>query len=122
MKLRILLMVCRVSERWLEECRKALETLCKLSEKERKDRLERVKSIKTSLTLLGRSLSGWSRWMNNPDTMAYFSLEELKEMEEKLSVFSQDFIEFDMKATKLGLEKGLKRKRVVERKQIRFVI
>lgn len=111
-----------MSERWIEACRMALKKLRKMSENGDKDRLERVKSIKASLTYMGRSLSGWSRWVSNPNAMAYFSPEELKEIEEELSSFSKDFIEFDIKVTKLGLEKGLKRKTAVDRKKIRFVI
>lgn len=100
-----------VSERWIEACKSALESIRKLSSVEKKDRLELVKSIKTSLALMSRSLSGWTRWVNNPDTMARFSQEELEDMEKHLSMFAESFIKYDLKTTKLGLEKGLKRKR-----------
>ena len=115
-------MVSGVSERWIEACRSALESIKKLSSEEGKDRLELVKSIRISLGFMGKSLSGWSRWVNNPNTMAIFSQEELEDMDKHLSKFAESFTEYDLKTTKLGLEKGLKRKKTAERKQIHFVI
>lgn len=114
-------MVSDLSERWIESCRNALERIRKISSIEEKDRLELVKSIRTSLILLGRSLSGWNRWVSNPSTMARFSRKELEDMESRLSLFAESFIEYDLKTTKLGSEKGLERKSA-ERKQVQFVI
>lgn len=111
-----------MSERWIKGCESALEKIRKLSAAKEKDRLELVKSIKTSLAYMGRSLYGWSRWVNNPDTMAKFSREELEEMEGAISKFAESFIEYDIEASRLGLEKGLKRRRATERKGVRFVI
>jgi len=111
-----------LSERWIEGCRAALDRIRKFSSVEGKDRLDYVKSIKVSLALLGRSLTGWSRWVNNPVTMASFSHEELEEMEKQLSSLAESFIEYDMKVTTLGLEKGLTgRKKRAEEKNIRFI-
>lgn len=93
-----------------------------MSAVEEKDRLELVKSIKTLLAFTGRSLAGWTRWVNNPDTMARFSQEELEDMEKYFSNFAESFIEYDLNTTKLGMEKGLKRKSIADRKQFRFVI
>ena len=115
-------MVNVVSERWIKGCESALEKIRKLSAAEDKDRLDLLKSIKTSLAYMGRSLSGWSRWVNNPGTMANFSKEEMEEMEDTISQFAESFIEYDIKATRLGLEKGLKGRRAAERKGVRFVI
>lgn len=110
-----------MSERWIRDCVRALDRIRELSSKEEKDRLERLKSIKTSLTFLNRSLSGWTRWANNPSTMANFSDKELKNMEMQLATIAESFIEYDIKATKLGIEKGLK-KRATRRKNIRFIV
>ena len=108
-----------MSERWIKRCVEALEKIRELTEKEDKDRLERVRSIKLSLSFLSRSLSGWIRWVNNPDTMANFSEEELEEIEQQLSSIAASFIEYDIKTTKLGLEKGLKKR---TRKNTRFIV
>lgn len=111
-----------VSERWIERCRTALESIKRMSSVEGKDRLELVKSIQTSLGYMGKSLSGWTSWVNNPSAIAIFSKEELEEMDKHLSTFAESFIEYDLETTKLGLEKGLKRKKSAERKQVRFII
>lgn len=111
-----------MSERWIKACESALESIKKLSSEEGKDRLELVKSVRISLMFMGKSLSGWMAWVNNPNTMANFSQEELKDMNKYLCKFAESFIEYDLKTTKLGLDKGLKRKKMVERKQTRFVI
>ncbi len=110
-----------MSDRWIRDCVRALERIRELSSKEDKDRLERLNSIKTSLTFLNRSLSGWIRWANNPSAMANFSDEELEGMERQLSSIAESFIEYDIKATKLGIEKGLK-KRATRRKSVNFIV
>ena len=114
--------VSGVSERWIEACMSALESIKKLSLAEGKDRLELVKSIRTSLGFMGQSLSGWTTWVNNPNTMAIFSQEELEDMDEHLSKFAESFIEYDLETTKLGLKNGLNKKKMAERKQVRFII
>jgi hypothetical protein len=111
-----------MSEKWIKGCESALEKIQKISEEEEKDRLELVKSIKTSLAYMGRSLSGWSKWVNNPNTMANFSQEELEDIDRSMFQFAESFIEYDIEASRLGLEKGLKRKKAEERKAIRFII
>lgn len=122
MTLRIYFPVCGISERRIEACRSALESIRKLSAIEGKDRLELVKSINTSLVLMDRSLSGWKRWVNNPNTMAIFSQKELKDMEKNLSLFAESFIEYDLKTTRLGLDKKLKRKKKADGVQTQFIM
>jgi len=109
-----------MSEKWIKNCENALKKINKLSSKEDKDRLDRVRSIKTSLVLMGRSLSGWTKWVNNPAIMAYFSREELEEMEERLSSMAESFIKFDIKTTRIGREKGLKKK-TVQKSRVHFI-
>jgi len=109
-----------MSEKWIKNCEDALKKLSMLSSKEGKDRLDRVRSIKTSLVLMGKSLSGWAKWVNNSATMAYFSREELEEMEKRLSLMAESFIKFDLKTTKIGREKGLKKK-TVQRSRIQYI-
>jgi len=114
--------VFTLSERWIKESELALEKIRKQSSTESKDRLERVKNIKTMLRIMGHSLSGWTRWVNNPATMASFSEDELQQMESHLSKVAESFIKYDIEAVKLGQEKGLKRRRAVDRKPIRFIM
>jgi hypothetical protein len=109
-----------MSEKWIKNCQNALKKISRLSSKEDKDRLDRVRSIQTSLVLMGRSLSGWTKWVNNPATMAYFSGEELEVIEKRLSSMAESFIKFDLKNTKIGREKGLKKK-IVQRSRIQYV-
>jgi hypothetical protein len=109
-----------MTERWIKWCVKALERIRELSEKEDKDRLEQLRSIKISLSFLINSLSGWTKWVNNPSVMANFSEKELKKIENQLASFATSFIEYDMNTTKLGLEKGLKKR--TKRKNIQYVI
>jgi hypothetical protein len=111
-----------VSERWIKECKSAIKKIRKLTAIEDKDRLERVKAIKTSLGLMGRSLSGCVKWINNPNVMAKFSEDELENMENNLSKIAETFIKFDIKTTELGQEKGIKKRRAAETKRTRFVI
>jgi hypothetical protein len=108
-----------MSERWIKQGYKALEKLRLLSEKENKDRLEKLRAIKLSLLFLNWSLTGWTRWVNNPDTMANFSEKELEEIEEQLSSIATEFIKYDIRTTKLGIKKGLKKK---TKKTMKYVI
>jgi hypothetical protein len=110
-----------MAERWISRNKRSLERLKELTAKKDKDRLELVKTMNTCLYLVGRSLSGWSTWVNNPSAMANFTQEELAEMEQKLTEFTESFLEYDVKVTELGLEKGLN-KRNQQTDQVRFVV
>jgi hypothetical protein len=55
--------------------------------------------IRFTLFALQRSVTGWIEWANNPDVMAEFSLEELKEINKNLSELVCAFIEYDAKIT-----------------------
>lgn len=69
------------------------------------------------LSALQRSLLGWMQWVNNPEIMARFTLEDLRKMNKKLSEFTRSFIEYDLEATRLGAERGLKARKAVKRKK-----
>ena len=98
-----------MSESWLRECEVVLETLRRLLNMEGKDRLDLTKSIRFALYVLNRSVSGWLWWINNPDIMVSFSLEEFKEINKTILELTKAFIEYDLKITKLGMEKGAKK-------------
>ena len=104
-----------MSDRWFQISKSILDQIEKLEKSGKKDRLEHVRSMRFVLNALQRSLLGWMQWVNNPDVMARFTEEELEEMDKKLTEFTRSFIEYDMKVTKKGEEKGLEAQRRIER-------
>ena len=108
-----------MAERWIQVSEKVLEELKRLEKTEKTDRLELVRSMRILLGVLERSLLGWKQWVNNPDMMSKFSQEDLEKMNKKLSEFTRSFIEYDLEATKLGTERGLKARKKTEKKKER---
>jgi len=106
-----------LSERWIQSSQRVLNHIKRLEKVEGKDRLELVRSLGFMLGALQRSLLGWMQWVNNPDIMTRFTQEDLKKMNKNLSKFVRTFIEYDLEATKLGDEKGLKARERPERKR-----
>ena len=91
--------VDHVSGSWVRECKRILGQIKKLEDMEGQDRLDIVRRIRFTIFALQRSLSGWIEWVDNPDVMASFSLEELKEISENLAGLTRSFIEYDCKIT-----------------------
>jgi len=107
-----------LSERWIQVSEKILEQLKRLEDTKDKDRLELVRSLRFVLSVLQRSLIGWTQWVNNPDIMTIFSQKDLETMTEKLSEFTRSFVKYDLEMTSLGVKKGLKSpKKVTEKKK-----
>lgn len=107
-----------MSERWIQVSEKILEQLKRLEDTKDKDRLELVRSLRFVLSVLQRSLIGWTQWVNNPDIMTIFSQKDLEMMTEKLSEFTRSFVKYDLEMTSLGVKKGLKApKKVTEKKK-----
>ena len=96
-----------LSEGWVQVSERIIEQLKQLENTKDKDRLELVRTLRFVLGVLQRSLVGWTQWVGNPDIMTIFSEEELEKMTKKLAEFTRSFIEYDMKITSLGAEKGL---------------
>ena len=88
-----------MTERWVQECKRILEQIKKLDDIEGKDRLDMVRRIRFIIYALQRSLSGWIEWIENPDVMASFSLEDLNEISKNLSKLTQLFIQYDCEIT-----------------------
>jgi hypothetical protein len=105
-----------LSGNWIQVSEKILDQLKKLEQAKRKDRLELVRSMRYALGALEMSLTGWKGWVNNPDVMTRFTLAELKGMNERLFEFARSFVKYDIQATKLGVQKGLKAAKKVEKK------
>jgi len=91
-----------MSGRWVQDCKRILKQIKKLEDIKGKDRLDMVRKTRFTLHALQRSVSGWIGWINNPDVMANFSLEELKEISENLAKLTQSFIEYDCEITSLA--------------------
>jgi hypothetical protein len=107
-----------LSERWIRVSEKILEQLKRLEDTKDKDRLELVRSLRFVLSVLQRSLIGWTQWVNNPDIMTIFSQKDLETMTEKLAEFTRSFVKYDLEMTSLGVKKGLKSpKKVTEKKK-----
>ena len=88
-----------MSEKWVQDCKRILQEIKKMTESGGKDRLDVVRAMQFTLFALQRSVAGWVEWVNNPDVMATFSLEELDEINKTLSELIRPFIEYDAKVT-----------------------
>lgn len=88
-----------MSGRWIEDCKRILDQIKRLKDVKGQDRLDMVRRLRFTLFALQRSVSGWIEWINNPDVMARFSLEELKEISKNLAKLTQPFIEYDCEVT-----------------------
>jgi hypothetical protein len=106
-----------LSERWIQLSEKILDQIKRLEKAKEMDRLELVRSMRFILSGLQRSLLGWMQWVDNPDIMTTFTQEDLEKMNKKLSEFTRSFIEYDLEATMLGAQKGLKTKKKVKTKK-----
>ena len=106
-----------MSEVWIKASEKLLDHIKRLEEAKEGDRLELVRSLRFVLSALQRSLLGWIQWVNNPDIMTRFTKEELEEMNKKISNLTRSFIEYDIAATQLGAQKGLRAKKKVKKKK-----
>ena len=107
-----------LSERWIQVSEKVLDQIKRLEEEAKdRDRLELVRSLRFMLSAMQRSLLGWMQWVNNPDVMTRFAQEDLEKMNKKLSEFTRSFIEYDLEATMLGAQRGLKAKKKVKKKK-----
>jgi len=106
-----------LSERWTQVSENILDQIKRLEEAKEKDRLELVRYLRFMLSALQRSLLGWMQWVNNPDIMTRFTQEDLEKMAKKMSEFTRSFMEYDLEATKLGAQRGLKAKKKVKKKK-----
>jgi hypothetical protein len=106
-----------LSEGWVRVSERIIDHLKRLEDTEDKDRLELVRSLRFVLGVLQRSLIGWTQWVGNPDIMTIFSQDDLEKMTKTLAEFTRSFVEYDLKMTSLGVKKGLKSPKKVEKKK-----
>lgn len=96
-----------MGERWIQECEEYLKMVKGALETENPDRLDLVRTIQGALLAINHSVFGWLQYVNNPEVMGRFTREELDEMSSTLNGFAEGFLEYDIKVTKRGIEKGL---------------
>jgi hypothetical protein len=106
-----------LSEGWIRVSERILDQLKRFEDTKDKDRLELVMSLRFMLSVLQRSLIGWTQWVSNPDIMTIFSQEDLEKMTKTLSEFTRSFVKYDLEMTGLGVKKGLKSPKKVEKKK-----
>jgi hypothetical protein len=106
-----------LSEGWIRVSERIIDQLKRLEDTKDKDRLELVRSLRFVLGVLQRSLIGWTQWVGNPDIMTIFSQDDLEKMTKTLAEFTRSFVEYDLKMTSLGVKKGLKSPKKVEKKK-----
>jgi hypothetical protein len=85
--------------RWVSDCQRILDEIKKSAKAEGHDRLDMVRTIRFTILALQRSVTGWMQWADNPDVMAQFSLDELKEINRNLSELVCAFVDYDAKIT-----------------------
>lgn len=108
-----------MGETWVQTCERLLEQLRRLSERKDKDRLDIVQSMRFALYALHRSILGWVNWVNNPDIMASFNLQELEEMNKKITSFVEDFLKYDVEVTQIGAKKSMEAEKARRQKPAR---
>jgi len=109
--------VTSMSGNWIQDCKRILDQIKRMEDVKGQDRLDLVRNIRFTLHALQRSVSGWIEWVDNPDIMANFSLEELLEINKNLAKITRSFIEYDAEITSLT-EKDLTAKEKKARKEL----
>ena len=105
--------------RWVNDCQRILKEIKDSAKADGQDRLDMVRTIRFTILALQRSVTGWMQWADNPDIMAQFSLNELKEINQNLANLVCDFVDYDAKITgtqEQKIEKKL-RKDVIKKPQ-----
>ena len=105
-----------MSERWIRVSERIIDQLKSLEDTKDKDRLDLVRSMRFVLSVLQRSLIGWTQWVGNPEIMTIFSQDDMEKMIKTLSEFTRSFVEYDLEMTSLGVKKGLKAPKKVAKK------
>jgi hypothetical protein len=107
---------------WIQRSENTLHQIKKLMENTEQDRLELVRVMRFAMTALGQSLGGWMQWINSPEIMSNFTQKELYEMTKTMTDMVTQFIDYDVKVTNMGMEKGLAKRRASRQQGISFVI
>ena len=116
------LRVNTVGEQWIRECTEYLKQIRESLSTEKPDRLDLVRMMHAALHAVNHSILGWLQYVNNPDIMGKFNREELSEISGFLNKFAEEFIEYDIKLTKVGMAKGLSEIKQREQSQQPFYV
>jgi hypothetical protein len=84
---------------------KTEDIIKKLREKKAGDRLELVSLIEEAVIAVNASTLGWSSWIKHPSVMKLFTEAELNDIAESQRKMSSEFLEFDIKWTKILQER-----------------
>ena len=76
-----------------------------LKDKKIGDRLDLVSLVEEAINSVNASTLGWSSWIQRPSLMKLFNETELNEIAEELRRMSSEFLEFDIKWTKVLKER-----------------
>jgi hypothetical protein len=71
------------------------------------DRLQLVTVMYKALMAVNHSVLEWFQYVNNPDIMSMFDVEELTEITETMNKFAEAFVSHDIEVTEKGIVKGL---------------
>ena len=96
-----------MGEEWIKECNEYLALIKESMDVESPDRLALVRSMHRALLALNHSILGWFQYVNNPDIMSMFDIDELTGISGNLNKFAEEFIEHDIEITQKGIKKGL---------------
>ena len=95
-----------LGERWIDECNEFLRRMRGSMEVEDPDRLEMVRSMHVALAAINHSTLGWLQYVNDPDVMSLFDLEELTEIRRALNEIAEAYVENDIEVTRKGMRRG----------------
>ncbi len=95
-----------MGEQWIEECNEYLKRIRERTAED-PDRLEVVRSMHMALMAINHSTLGWLQYVNNPDIMSLFDLEELSEIQRTMNEFAEAYILNDIEVTRKGMHKGM---------------
>ena len=96
-----------MGEQWIRECNELLQEIRASMKVENIDRLQLVTVMHKALMAVNHSVLGWFQYVNNPDIMSMFDMEELAEITETMNKFAEAFVSHDIEITEKGMVKGL---------------
>ena len=96
-----------MDEQWIKECYELLQEIRESTKVENADRLQLVTTMHRALMAVNHSVLGWFQYVNNPDIMSMFNVDELTEITETLNNFAEAFVSHDIEVTEKGMGKGL---------------
>lgn len=103
---------------WTEEVKKSKKRLEQMSPKDRLDLLEAI--IQCNLSVHSSTL-GWNTWLANATVMKKFSKKELQEIYDSFVASAIQFLEFDIKWTKVLKKKKMRKKRKNKKDKTKYI-